>query len=149
MRVERDWHGGGGGGGVYRGRHRAEADRRGRGGKTALIGEGKLAGTRGGETGRETLSVSEAAGVRHGHAARQEAWERATRIVASGRNSCVCFSCRDVMSVFKLKIQNDSKIGFLNEFQMAFEKKNERKVKPLLSLSRPEGLAFSPAAHSP
>jgi len=40
-----------------------------------------------------------------------------------------------VMSVFKLKIQNDSK-GFLNEFQTAFEiKKNERKVKPLPSLS--------------
>ena len=125
MRVERDWHGGGGGGGVDRGRHRAEADRRGRGGKIVLIGEGKLGGTRGGETCKGDTERERGRG---GEAwARQGAWERATRIVAGGRNSCVCFSCRDVMSVFKLKIQNDSKIGFLNEFQMAFEKKMKEK----------------------
>ena len=58
----------GGGGGVERGRHRAEADRRGRGGYTTLIGEGKLGGTRRGETCEGDTERERAAGERHGHA---------------------------------------------------------------------------------
>ena len=51
-----------------------------------------------------------------------------------------------VMSVFKLKIQNDSK-AFLNEFQMAFGKKNKRKGKPPpLHLPGPKAQNPSPRA---